>query len=172
MVPARRTPGNQGSALPAPPILRHRHHSKAFGIKSVYENRMVCNERTRLLDEYAAATSAYRTAFAKVRPAKEAVWTVGSSLDVKSSTGNMRQSTSGPAASQNPTRLLRIHPRRDNCVGWIFKNVRISFSPYAVLSTPGRTAGPRLVLAHATRGPAGVVGGACDPANFSGVKGP
>ena len=33
---------------------------------------MVCNERIRLLDEYAAATSAYRTAFAKVRPAKEA----------------------------------------------------------------------------------------------------
>ena len=33
---------------------------------------MVCKERIRLLDEYAAATSAYRTAFAKVRPAKEA----------------------------------------------------------------------------------------------------
>jgi len=33
---------------------------------------MACNERIRLLDEYAAATSAYRKAFAKVRPAKEA----------------------------------------------------------------------------------------------------
>jgi hypothetical protein len=71
---------------------------------------MVCNERIRLLDEYAAATSAYRTAFAKVRPAKEAGRSGGSSLGVESGTAKMRQGTSGPTASQNPTRLLEsIH---------------------------------------------------------------
>jgi hypothetical protein len=47
---------------------------KSFSSKFfVYDEcGMVCNERIRLLDEYAAATSAYRSAFAKVRQAKEA----------------------------------------------------------------------------------------------------
>jgi hypothetical protein len=37
-------------------------------VKVLNESDMVCNERIRLLDEYAGAT----VAFAKVRPAKEA----------------------------------------------------------------------------------------------------